>query len=107
VGITEKRARREGRRIRVGKFPFSASGRARAMDETHGLVKVVGDAVTGRLLGLHILGPRASDLISEASLAMEFEAAVEDIAITVHAHPTLPEALKEAALAALGRAIHL
>jgi dihydrolipoamide dehydrogenase len=107
VGMTEETARREGREIRVGKFPFSANGRARAMDEAHGLVKVIGDAATGRLLGLHILGPRASDLISEASLAMEFEAAVEDVAITVHAHPTLPEALKEAALAALGRAIHL
>jgi dihydrolipoamide dehydrogenase len=107
VGITEERARREGREICVGKFPFSANGRARALDEAHGLVKVIGDATTGRLLGLHILGPRASDLISEASLAMEFEAAVEDVAITVHAHPTLPEALKEAALAALGRSIHL
>jgi dihydrolipoamide dehydrogenase len=107
VGWTEERARREGREVRVGKFPFSANGRARCLDEAFGLVKVIGDAVTGRLLGLHIVGPRASDLIAEASLAMEFEAAVEDIAISVHAHPTLPEALKEAALAALGRAIHL
>jgi dihydrolipoamide dehydrogenase len=107
VGWSEERARREGREIRVGKFPFSANARARCLDETHGLVKVIGDAVTGRLLGLHIVGPRASDLIAEASLALEFEAAVEDIAVSVHAHPTLPEGLKEAALATLGRAIHL
>ncbi len=107
VGMTEAEARAAGREIRIGKFPFSANGRARCMDEAQGLVKLIADAATDRLLGIHILGPRASDLIAEASLAMEFEAAAEDIAFSVHAHPTLPEALKEAALASLGRAIHL
>ena len=71
------------------------------------MVKVIADAKTDRLLGLHILGPRASDLIAEAALAMEFEGSAEDIARSVHAHPTLPEAVKEAALAAGGRAIHI
>jgi dihydrolipoamide dehydrogenase len=107
VGLTEAEARAEGREIRVGKFPFSANARARCMGEAEGLVKLIADAHTDRLLGLHILGPRASDLIAEASLAMEFEAAAEDIALSVHAHPTLPEALKEAALDSLGRAIHI
>jgi dihydrolipoamide dehydrogenase len=107
VGMTEEEAKAAGREYRVGKFPFSANGRARAMAETDGMVKVIADAGTDRLLGLHILGPRASDLIAEAALAMEFEASAEDIAISVHAHPTLPEAVKEAALAAIGRAIHI
>jgi dihydrolipoamide dehydrogenase len=107
VGMTEAEAREAGRELRVGKFPFAANGRARCLGEAEGLVKLIADARTDRLLGLHILGPRASDLIAEASLAMEFEAAAEDIALSVHAHPTLPEALKEAALASLGRALHI
>ncbi|HEX8271242.1 MAG TPA: dihydrolipoyl dehydrogenase [Longimicrobiaceae bacterium] len=107
VGMTEEEAKADGREYRVGKFPFSANGRARAMAETDGMVKVLTDAKTDRLLGLHILGPRASDLIAEAALAMEFHASAEDIARSVHAHPTLPEAVKEAALAAGGRAIHI
>jgi dihydrolipoamide dehydrogenase len=105
--MTEEEARASGREVRVGKFPFLANGRARCMDEAEGFVKLIADARTDRLLGLHILGPHASDLIAEASLAMEFEAAAEDIALSVHAHPTLPEALKEAALDSLGRAIHI
>jgi dihydrolipoamide dehydrogenase len=107
VGMTEEETKATGREYRVGKFPFQANGRARAMAETDGMVKVIADAETDRLLGLHILGPRASDLIAEAALAMEFESSAEDIAISVHAHPTLPEAVKEAALAAIGRAIHI
>ena len=107
VGKTEAQARDAGHEIRTGKFPFAANGRARAMAETDGFVKVIADAATDRLLGLHIIGPRASDLIAEASLAMEFGASAEDIAVSVHAHPTLPEAVKEAALASLGRAIHM
>ena len=107
VGMTEEEAKADGREYRVGKFPFSANGRARAMAETDGMVKVLADAKTDRLLGLHILGPRASDLIAEAALALEFESSAEDIARSVHAHPTLPEAIKEAALAAGGRAIHI
>lgn len=106
VGLTERQLREQGRELRIGRFPFSANGRAKAMEEQEGFVKVIADAETDRLLGLHILGPRASDMIAEASLAMEFEATVEDIALTSHAHPTLPEAVREAALDAHGRAIH-
>jgi dihydrolipoamide dehydrogenase len=106
VGLSEAEAKERGE-IKVGKFPFMANGRAKAMGETDGFVKVIADAKTDRLLGLHIFGPRASDLIAEAALAIEFEASSEDIAISVHAHPTLPEAVKEAALAANGRVIHM
>jgi dihydrolipoyl dehydrogenase len=106
VGETEEQARAGGRELRIGRFPFSANGRARALDDSEGLVKVVADAATNRLLGIHILGPRASALIAEASLALDFQASAEDIGLSVHAHPTLPEALKEACLGALGRAIH-
>jgi dihydrolipoamide dehydrogenase len=107
VGLSEEEAQARGRTIRVGTFPFLANGRARCLDATEGLVKVIGDATTDRLLGVHILGARASDLIAEAVVAMEFAASVEDLALSVHAHPSLPEAIKEAALAALQRAIHL
>jgi dihydrolipoamide dehydrogenase len=107
VGMTEEEARASGAEIRVGKFPWTANGRAKAMDEVEGVVKVIADAKTDRILGLHILGPRASDLIAEAALAIEFEASAEDVARSVHAHPTLPEAVKEAALAVLGRTIHI
>jgi dihydrolipoamide dehydrogenase len=96
-----------GREYRTGKFPFSANGRAKAMAEPDGFVKVIADAKGDRVLGLHILGPRASDMIAEAALAIEFQGAAEDIGRTVHAHPTLPEAVKEAALAVGGRAIHI
>ena len=106
VGMTETEAREQGE-ITVGKFPFLANGRAKAMGETDGFVKVIADAETDRLLGLHIVGPRASDMIAEAAFAMEMEATAEDIARSVHAHPTLPEAVKEAALAANGRVIHI
>lgn len=107
VGLTEEEAREQGKPYKVGKFPFSANGRARAMAETDGMVKVIAHAETDRILGLHILGPRASDLIAEAALALEFEGSAEDIARSVHAHPTLPEAVKEAALGVAGRAIHV
>jgi dihydrolipoamide dehydrogenase len=107
VGVTEEEAKQSGAEFRVGKFPFSATGRARAMGETDGFVKVIADAKTDRVLGLHILGPRASDLIAEAALAIEFESSAEDIARPVHAHPTLPEAIKEAALGVAGMAIHI
>jgi dihydrolipoamide dehydrogenase len=107
VGLTEEEAAARGRPVAVGTFPFIANGRARCMDETEGGVKVLADAETDRLLGVHILGPRASDLIAEAALAIEFGASAEDLARSVHAHPTLPEALKEAALAAGKRAIHV
>lgn len=106
VGLTEVEAQARGAAVRVGKFPLAANGRARCLDATDGLVKVVGDARTDRLLGVHILAARASDLIAEGVVAIEFAASVEDLALSVHAHPTLPEAIKEASLAALKRAIH-
>ncbi len=107
VGMTEAEATAEGREIRIGIFPFMANGRARAMGEVDGQVKVLADAATDRLLGAHILGPRASDLIAELAVAIEFGASAEDIARSVHAHPTLPEAIREAALAVGKRAIHI
>ena len=107
VGMTEEEAKADGREVRTGKFPFSANGRAKAMAEADGFVKVIADAKSDRVLGLHILGPRASDMIAEAALAIEFQGSAEDIGRTVHAHPTLPEAVKEAALAVGGRAIHI
>ncbi len=107
VGITEDEAKEKNIAIKVGKFPFLANGRARAMADTEGIVKVIGDAKTDRLLGMQILGPHASDLIAEATVAMEFAASVEDVARAFHAHPTLAEAIKEAALGAEKRAIHI
>ena len=107
VGLTEEDARKERGDIRIGKFQFLANGRAVAMGEGEGLIKIIGDAKTDRLLGVHILGPHASDLIAEAVVAMEFASSVEDLARSFHAHPTLPEAMKEAALAVDKRAIHM
>ncbi len=107
VGLDEEQARQRGLNYRVGKFPFVANGRARAMDETEGLVKILADAVTDRVLGVHILGPRASEMIAEAVMVMQFAGSSEDIARTCHAHPTLSEATREAALAVDGRAIHI
>jgi dihydrolipoamide dehydrogenase len=91
----------------VGKFFFLGNGRAVAMGDAGGLVKIIGDAKTDRLLGVHILGPDASDLIAEAVVAMEFASSVEDLARAFHAHPTLAEAIKEAALGVEKRAIHM
>ena len=107
VGRTEAQAAAAGRELRIGRFPFKASGRAKAMGETAGLVKIVADAATDRILGVHMVGPHVSELIGEAVLGMEFSAAAEDLARTVHAHPTLSEALKEAAMDVAGRSIHL
>jgi dihydrolipoamide dehydrogenase len=107
VGMSEEDAKAQGREIAVGVFPFLANGRARAMNEREGQVKIVADAKTDRILGAHVLGPRASDLIAELSLAMEFGASAEDVARSVHAHPTLSEAVKEAALAVGRRALHI
>ena len=107
VGYTEEDAVAAGHEIRVGKFPFSANGRARAMGESDGLVKIVADARTDRVLGVHILGAHASDMIHEAVEAMTFHASSEDIARSNHAHPTLCEAIKEAALAVDRRSIHI
>jgi dihydrolipoamide dehydrogenase len=106
VGRTEGECREAGTAIRIGTFPFMANGRARCMEERDGLVKILADARSDRILGVHILGPRASDMIAEAVLAMEFGASAEDLARTCHAHPTLPEAVREAALDAGGRVIN-
>lgn len=99
VGLGERAAQAEGLDVRVGKFPFQANARARCHGATEGLAKVVADATTDRLLGVHIVGPAASELIAEAAVAMEFSASAEDLARSVHAHPTLAEVIKEAALA--------
>jgi dihydrolipoamide dehydrogenase len=107
VGLSEEDAASRNLTINIGAFPFLANGRARCLNETEGLVKILADAKTDRVVGVHILGPRASDLIAEAALAMEFEASAEDIARTVHAHPTLPEAIREAALAVDKRALNI
>jgi dihydrolipoamide dehydrogenase len=107
VGLTEADAKREGREVKVGKFPLKANGRAISIDETEGWMKVIGDAKTDRLLGVQILAPAAGELIAEACVAMEFAASTEDLARTMHAHPTLSEATKEAALAVEKRAIHI
>ena len=107
VGLTEEDAVARGHEVRIGKFPFSANGRARAMGEPEGQVKIVADAKTDRVLGVHILGAHASDMIHEAVAAMTFRASSEDIARSNHAHPTLCEAIKEAALAVDRRAIHI
>ena len=107
VGMSEDEARAAGREVRVGLFPFLANGRARAMGERDGQVKIIADARTDRILGAHILGPRASDLIAELVVAMQLGASAEDLARSVHAHPTLPEAVREAALAVEGRTINI
>ena len=107
VGMNEEEAREAGHEVTVGRFPFSASGRALAAAETDGFVKVVADAGDGALLGVFIAGMDASNLIAEAALAIEAGLSAEDLALTVHAHPTLPEALMEAAEAAIGQAIHV
>jgi dihydrolipoyl dehydrogenase len=107
AGLTEAEARAKGIDVLVGKFPFAASGRALSTGESEGLVKVVADKATQRVLGVHIVGAEASDLISEAALAIEMGATLDDLALTVHPHPTLPEALMEAAEAAKGQAIHI
>ncbi len=107
VGRTEEDLREAGIEYRAGTFPFRANGRAQTIGEAEGEVKVLSDARTDRILGVHILGPRAGDLIAEAVAAMEFGASSEDLARVCHAHPTLPEALREATLAVLGRAIHI
>jgi dihydrolipoamide dehydrogenase len=107
VGLTEEAAKEQGIAVAVGTFPFLANGRAKAMNEKDGQVKILADAVTDRILGAHIVGPRASDLIAELVVAMELGASAEDVARSVHAHPTLPEAVKEAALAVAKRAIHI
>jgi dihydrolipoamide dehydrogenase len=107
VGLGEQQAKEKGLEVRVGKFPFSALGRAMAVVETDGFIKVVADKNTHEILGWHIVGPEATDLISEGALSLEMHAFLEDVGLTVHPHPTLGEGLMEASLNALGQAIHI
>jgi dihydrolipoamide dehydrogenase len=107
IGQTEDALKQQGTAYRVGKFPFTANGRARAMGSTDGFVKILADQETDRILGAHIIGPDAGTLIAELATAMEFGASSEDVARTCHAHPSLSEAVKEAALAVENRAIHI
>jgi len=107
VGKSEDECKAAGIKIRVGSFPFAASGRARAMDETEGLVKIIADADTDRILGVHIFSAQASELIAQAVSMMEMQATVEDVVLTIFAHPTLSESIHEAALSVHGRSIHI
>jgi dihydrolipoamide dehydrogenase len=107
AGWSEEEAKQHGYKPIIGKFPFAALGRAISMSETEGFVKIIADEATKVVLGVHIVGPEASNLISEAALAIEMGATLEDLALTVHPHPTLPESLMEAAEATLGKAIHI
>ena len=107
VGMTEAEAKEAGHSVRVGKFPMSASGRATALGVSEGLVKVIGDEETDLLLGFHMVGPSAGDMVAEAALAIEMGATLEDISLTQHPHPTIAETLMEAAEHAHGKAIHI
>ncbi len=107
VGLTEEQAKTKGMEIKIGKFPFIALGKAKAMDEIEGFVKIVSDAKSDKVLGVHIIGPQASNLIAEAALAIKLGATSKDIAATIHAHPTLPESIMEAAESIFGQAIHI
>jgi dihydrolipoamide dehydrogenase len=107
VGLTAAEIRASGRTPKVGTFPFSANGRARTMGESAGFIKLLSDADTDELLGCHMIGPNVSELVAEVVLAFEYRGSSEDLALTVHAHPTLAETTKEAALGVLGRAIHI
>ena len=107
AGLTADEAEKKGHKVRVGKFPFVALGRAIANADTDGFVKVVIDAESHEVLGIHVVGNGASDVIAEAALAIEMGALADDISLTIHAHPTLPEAIMEAAKASLGEAIHI
>ena len=107
VGLTEKQAREKGHEVKVGKFPFSAIGRAIIHGETGGFAKLVADSKTGQLLGAHIVGPSATELIAEPALTQLFQGDAWELGRNIHPHPTLSEAVMEAALAVDGRAIHI
>jgi dihydrolipoamide dehydrogenase len=106
IGITEQEAQERGIAVNIGKFPFSPNGRAMAMGESEGFVKLIADQKTDRLLGAHLVGPSASELVAELAMAFEYSASAEDVARSVHAHPTLAEVIKEAALAVDKRSLH-
>jgi dihydrolipoamide dehydrogenase len=107
VGKTEQEVKAAGDDYAVGSFAFASSGRALAANDTQGMVKIIADAQTDRILGVHVVGPQASELIAQAVIAMEFDACAEDLGLTMFAHPTLSEAVHEAALAISGHAIHM
>jgi dihydrolipoamide dehydrogenase len=107
VGITEEEAKAAGLEYKTGKFSFMANSRARAVDDTDGVVKFIADSKTDKILGAHIVGPNAGELIQECVLAMEYGASTEDIARTCHGHPTMSEAVKEAAMATHSKPIHM
>ncbi|MEY2786336.1 MAG: hypothetical protein RL277_2548, partial [Planctomycetota bacterium] len=107
VGLTEDQCKEKGLSYKAGSFPFAASGRAMSLMDTEGFVKVIADAKTDQLLGVHMVGPEVTELIAEAALAIEMGATAEDIARTIHAHPTLPEAMMEAAESVHGMAVHI
>src|SRR5262249_53136705 len=107
VGLTERAARAEGREIRIGRFPFLASGRAIASDEAEGFVKLIFDAKYGELLGAHIIGSQATEMIAELVMAKKLEATEEEIVHAIHPHPTYSEAVMEAAGQGLGESVHI
>ena len=107
VGLTEEQAKERGRQVKVGRFSFQASGKAVALGDTEGFVKVVADAEYGEILGIHIIGPEATEMIAEATMVRTLEATLEEVHHSIHAHPTLSETVAEACLAALGRPIHM
>ena len=107
VGLTETQAKALGKPYNVGLMPFSANSRAKTIDDYDGFVKIIADKETDRLIGAHIIGPGAGDMIAEAVLAIEYGASSEDIARTCHAHPTLSECFKEACMATYDKAIHM
>jgi dihydrolipoamide dehydrogenase len=107
IGLTEAKARENGRQVSIGKFPFTANGKAVALGDTEGFVKVVADKSSGEILGVHILGPEATEMIHEFAVGRTLEATLEEIIHTIHAHPTLSESALEATLGALGQAIHI
>ena len=106
MGLTETKAREAGYNVKIGKFPFTANSRASIVGQHEGFIKIVSDADYGEILGVHIIGPQATELIAEAVAAMELEATVEDLMWTIHAHPTLAEAMLDAANSVYGIAIN-
>jgi dihydrolipoamide dehydrogenase len=107
VGLSEDEAVNLGYKISIGKFPYIANGRALALSEREGFVKVIAEKETDEILGVHIIGPDASNMISEATIAMRLECTSEELGRTIHPHPTLSETIMEAALAVFGKAIHI
>ncbi len=107
VGLTEEQCKEQNLTIKIGTFPFAANGRALSLMESEGFVKIIADAKTDAILGVHMVGPEVTELIAEATLAIEMGATAEDIARTIHAHPTLPEAIMEAAESVHGMAVHI